>query len=99
MCSEYAKPVKRMNTSKKWDAEDAAKKFAEEIGKEFDCIEKDSSGNYCVTYKDSYGYVGASIVTCPHCGVINVCWGEYGDPEIEITICNGCNEEFSCEPF
>lgn len=96
----YATIVKRMSQTQKIHVEVEAEKFAEEIGHKFVYIEKAYKGGYCATFiNENNEEIGASVVKCPHCDEIQVCYGEYGDPATEICICTKCHKNYECEPF
>ncbi len=100
----YAMPVKRFSSIvKRHDAEYAAKQFAVEVDKTFVKLEKYGSGySWTACLVDESGVeVSSAVVTCPHCGEINVCWGEFGDPAAELAICSNseCGKNYTTEPF
>lgn len=96
----YAQPVKRMSQSEKYDAIRAGREFASDMDKEFVGIEKAHKGGWCAVMTcDDGSEAAASVVKCPECGSIQVCWGEYGDPETEQCDCTGCKQEYHMEPF
>ena len=39
------------------------------------------------------------LVRCPNCHAIQACWGQFGDPATENTLCTKCNELYEVEPF
>jgi ribosomal protein S27E len=93
----YAKPVYRMTVVQKVTAEVEAEKFSLEIDKRF--VEIDA-GMQCEPYAAEYeGDNYAAVVRCPHCQEIQVCWGEFGDPETEVCICTQCGHNYETEPF
>lgn len=105
MNTKYAQPVKRMDEWRKIIAHGEGQDFAAKMGYKFIKIEKPYRQSWCVVMepedKDIAGEdeTAAAIVTCPHCGRIQVCWGEYGDPAIEICICTDCGKNYETEPF
>lgn len=97
----YAKPVYKMSNLDKYYAERQAVEFAAEVDKTFVNIEKllpRSPWSVTLVCEDG-NEVGASIVRCPHCKEVQICWGEYGDPATEVTICTDCKETYEVEPF
>ena len=104
---KYANTVQRLNECDKITAEFESEIFARNCNYSLVGIEKDRSGYWaqvfsdtdegCKDYDDRFSAV--DIVRCPNCNEVQACWGQYGDPATENTICTQCNNEFQVEPF
>jgi DNA-directed RNA polymerase subunit M/transcription elongation factor TFIIS len=101
-----AKVVKRMTERQKEIASFEAEMFGIEIGYAFMTLSRDSNyGEYSAQFLNGFednsedAETAAEIVRCPHCKSIQVCYGQYGDPETEICICTQCKQSYKTEPF
>jgi len=100
--SKFAKTVKKMSQADKIRAEFEVEIFARDCGFSTMGIERHPvSGEYSGTgysFSEDSSW-GIDIVRCPHCNEIQACWGQFGDPATENTICTVCNQVFEVEPF
>ncbi len=104
----YAQQVKRMTRDERTTAAYEVEMFAHSVGyfiDREDWISKDKYSHTGTIYRfenddivngDIY-FSGVDIVRCPHCNDIQVCWGQFGDPEIEECICSECNKGYTTE--
>jgi hypothetical protein len=95
-----------MTESQKTTASFEAEMFGKEIGYAFMNFDRcDIMGQYSAEYLNGFednpdaAHCAAQVVRCPHCQEIQVCWGEFGDPETEVCICTQCGHNYETEPF
>ena len=100
----FAKQVSRMTTRQTEIAMFEAEVFGQEIGYLFTGLEH-YAGQYRADFinpfnnDDDNNWTTADVVRCPHCRQIQVCYGQYGDPEHENLVCTQCQQIYKMEPF
>lgn len=101
----YAKQVSKTTARQKEIAMFEAEMFGHEIGYMFTNLSRCYAGHYLVDFvnplddNEDTNWGTADIVRCPHCKQIQVCFGQYGDPEHENLVCTQCHKVFEMEPF